>query len=688
MRKVINLLICLVSGGLFAQNQIIYERDIPELNSIIKSLEKKYNESDHLLYNSWPQTTASYFKIVTKTPDTFLTRLKKSENLQQLKNEFGSLQVDEDLLVIKNEYLNNKNEKKIEIKSSDIENSSYHLLFNEYYNVEQIFNPEKKIKVYYSVHQEKVDNPEGATSIFGFYLNDEFKATMIPKEYSNWVTYTDIIVKPEAPIFHKNKERSYEFVNYNKTIIDSLVNYYETKTNKPVYRKDQDYLSRSRELDEWQSKKQKYTDSLFNADRQFKKLLMESLSYAEENKVSNGDLEDFTAELISKNRALELMRQNAQVGSCSFDDGPVIQQKRMATLAAQTKNWEVFIKSFLNVMNDNVSRIANSNIASNSRDTYINELAKLDLNIDKILLGSNLRIDDTINKHYFSDGGKIAQAYANLDSENQNYFEKTIFDIISNKSMDAFNKLHFYNTFKSYQYFVKDSLKKNEIEKSIEKLVPLLPIEIRSRIENPNKQLYDLLYREKNELDKFEISSSIIAFMYSYYYDGYFWKAVLSEKDSNGKILYVLRMAIGEEITPLQNFLVKKDELKSRVLNHFYIQQILNQNSENKLNINFTNNKSFANFKNKELEEMPKELSLTLDFNDAISFYILFQNRYSVSFLLLNNGNLLITDTDIPMGFELPGYKFEQLMTKAVNSFLSIEYQSFKMFDEKGKMLN
>ncbi|SDS11140.1 hypothetical protein SAMN05216503_2010 [Polaribacter sp. KT25b] len=683
MKKTLyTFLLTLISYNIYAQNHIVNENDIPKLNSIIKSLEKEFNGNETPTYKSLPHTSANYFKIITNKPNDFLNSLDNAENFEQLIKENPTLQIDRDLLIIKNVGFNYKKEKKIEVKSFEIGQSQRHLIEIKYSDSLNNSN----IKFLYSIHKETWSDYKDASIIQGFYLINKFKSINIPEKYTNWIHYTDIIVKPETSIFYDNKEKSSGLRSYKKTIIDSLVSYYETKTNKPPYRKEQDFIARRKELDKWQSKKQKFSDSLYKTDKHFKKLLIEALSYAEENKVSNGDLEDFTSQLISKNRALELMRQNRQVGSCSFDNGPVIQQKRIAALAAQNQNWEVFIQSFLNVMNDNVTRNANSNIASNARNTYIEELAKLDLDIDKILLGSNLRIQDTVQKHYFSDGSKIAKAYANLDSENQHYFEKTISDIISDKSIDAFNKLHFYNTYRSYQYFLKDSLKKNEADKNIEKLIPLLPNEIKSRIENPNKQLYDLLYREKNELDEFEIKSSIIANIYSYSYGGDCWQAELIEKGSNGKIIYDLTMAIGEEITPFQNFLYKKDELTSRVISHSFLQEILNENSENKLYVKFTNDKSFANYRNKVTEEIPEELTSALDFNNAISLYISFPNRKYVRFILLGNGNLLTLG--IPKDFELPGYKFEELMTKEEKSFLSTSYKSFKLFDNKGKMLN
>ncbi|MDE3743260.1 hypothetical protein [Maribacter polysaccharolyticus] len=673
------LLSLLISGNIFCQNSIISESDIPKLDSIIKHLEKEYSQSETPNFYSLPQTSASYFEIITKDPKNFLAELKKSEDLKQLQNKFKGLQVDNDLLVIKNVYSDYKNEKKLEIKSFEIANNQNHgikLSFNDSLN-------QNNLKHFHSSYTSKRDS---ITTIRGFYLNNEFKSINLPKTLSDWINYADIIVKPETSVFYDSDSESSGFRAYKRTIIDSLVNYYELKTNKPPYKKEQDFITRRKELNEWQSKKEKFADSLYANDHNFKNLLFEALEYAEENKVSNGDLEDFTAQLISKERGLELMRQNRQVGTCSFDNGPVNQQKRIASLASKIQNWEVFIKSFLNVMNDNVSRNANSNIASNARKTYIEELAKLDMDIDKILLGSNVRIKDSIRKHYFSDGSKIAKAYANLNSDKQEYFENTTFQIIKDNKVDAFNKLHFYNTLKNYQYFVKDSIKKIQLEKDFENIIPFLPEEIKSRIENPNKQLYDLLYREKQTLDKFDIKSSLIANINSYSFDGDCWQAELMDKNSDGKIIYDLIMAIGEEITPLQNFIDKKNELKSRVEEHSFLQQIINDNIENKVYIKFTTDRSFVNVRNRVTEDMPKELVDELNFENAISLYVSFPKRKYVRFVLLENNNLLVLG--IPKDFELPGYKFEDLMTKEEKSFLSTSYKSFKLFDENGKMLN
>lgn len=145
-------------------------------------------------------------------------------------------------------------------------------------------------------------------------------------------------------------------------------------------------------------------------------------------------------------------------------------------------------------------------------------------------------------------------------------------------------------------------------------------------------------------------------------------------------------MAIDEEITPLQNFIDQKNDLKSRVERHPFLQQIINDKKENKVYVKFTTDRSFVNHRNKVTKHMPKELTSELELKNAISLYVSFPKRTYIRFVLLDNGNLLMLE--IPKGFELLDYTFEQLMTKEEKSFLSTSYKSFKLFDENGKMLN
>ena len=672
------LLLLFLSQEVLSQNEIIAKDNISGLNKIIDSLEKEYNTSPKNNIESLPQGTGDYFEVKTKKPDEFISALINNIALDSLISKFPNLQIDRDLLVLKNQIEYSNGEKKIEIKSFQIKNNRDHRITIEYSDSLE----KENIQFYYTTYTNKKSN---ITNIRGFNIKESFSKKSLPQKYADWVLYTDNLVLPGEKLFFNTNNKAVPRYITEKTIIDSLINYYALKTNKPQPSKDQDFIAFQKIQKEWEDKRSYYSDSLFKNDSEFKELLIQSIEYAENEKKSNGELEYFTANLISQEKALKLMRFNQQVGSCSFDNGPIIQQKRMANLAAEIPNWSVFIKSFLNVMNDNVSRIANSNIASNSRKTYIEELTKLNIDIPKLLLGSNLRIDNDNQPHYFSNGSKIGKAFSSLDEKNQAYFEKTVSDLIQDKNVDAFNKLHFYNTLKHYQYFIKDSIKKNELELKITSLEKDMPDVLQSRFENPNKELKDLLKSERKELEKFEILDISIGNIYSYSYGGDCWVAELRDKNENNKIIYDLIMPIEDSITPLKNFLNKKDDLTSRIEDNDFVTKLLNTNPENELYIKFTGDKSFSNFRNRVLKEMPENLQ-NLNYDNAISFYISYPNRKYVRYILLENNNVIILG--IPKGFEIPGYSFEDLLTETEENFLSKSYKSFKVFNEQGEMIN
>lgn len=678
MKNSLLLLILLISSqGIFSQNEIIAKEDISALNTIIDSLEIDYQNSSKPNIESLPQGIGDYFELKTNKPEEFILALKNDLKLDSLLNKFTNLQIDRDLLVLKNQIKYSSGEHKLEIKSFQIKNNRDHSITIEYSDSLD----KEDIKFYYTSYTYKKLN---TTTIRGFKIKKSFSKESLPGKYADWTLYTDRLVLPDQELFF-NSNKNITLYNREKNIIDSLVSYYAYKTNKPKASKDKDFIDFQKQLTKWEDKRSYFADSLFHYDSNFKKILNQALVYAEKEKQSNGELEYFTADLISKERALNLMRFNQQVGSCSFDNGPTKQQKRMANLAAQIPNWGVFIKSFLNVMNDNVSRIANSNIASNARKTYIEELTELKLDVSKLLLGSNLRINDDEKPHYFSDGSKIGKAFSVLGKQDQAYFEKTVSELIQDKDVDAFNKLHFYNTLKHYQYFIKDSIKKKELELNITRLEDQMPEVLQSRFKDPNKELKDLLQSEKEELEKFEILDISIGNIYSYSYGGDCWRAELRDKDRNSNIIYDLTMPIEDSITPLKNFLIKKDYLTSRINEHSFINKLLKTDSENLLYIKFTGDKSFSNFRNRVLEEMPEKLQ-DLNYNNALSFYISYPNRKYVRYILLDNNNVIILG--IPKDFNIPGYSFEELLTETEETFLSKSYNSYKIFDESGKMLN
>lgn len=82
---------------------------------------------------------------------------------------------------------------------------------------------------------------------------------------------------------------------------------------------------------------------------------------------------------------------------------------------------------------------------------------------------------------------------------------------------------------------------------------------------------------------------------------------------------------------------------------------------------------------------MPEEVQKS-DFENAISLYIYYPNGKYVRYILLANDNLILLG--IPDGYTIPGYNFEELVTQTEEVLFSKFYKSYKVFDEKGQMLN
>ncbi|SFT76081.1 hypothetical protein SAMN04489724_2072 [Algoriphagus locisalis] len=678
MRKLVVILFLLTCKSVCGQDGIIKPKDISTLDSVIYSLEKEYENSIVPDYFSLPQTTSDYFEIKTSDLDGFSEVFKKANSIEELMAAYPQLIVDRSLLIIKSQYIDYKDNEVIAIKTFEIKNNRNHEIVIPYSD-----SLEKQLKFFEFYKSYKSD----LYTISGFFLEDYFQSYKIPEKYADWLFYGDVLIQPEEKIFIVENKSMPDFTTTEETIIDSLVSYFDLKSGKPFYPKDPNNLNHYRDsLEMWRTKRKSDLSKIYEEDATFKILLDSALTFAEKSQVTNGDLEDFTAHLLSKERALNLMRLNQQVGSCSFDNGPLEQQKRIARLAAETHDWSIFIKAFLNVMNDQVSRVADNSIASEARSTYVQELKKLDLDMYKILLGANLKVKNGDQAHYFADGSKIAQAFANLEENDQEYFENTLVRIIQDNSVDDFNKLHHYNTFLNYQYFQNKTDDSLRIADKINSLTPYLPFTIKSRIENPNKQLSELLHREAKTLEKFEILDSDIGNILSYSYSGDCWMADMVEKGNESNIVYNLTMPITDEITPFNNFTTHMSELKRRIENHDFIQQIANQNLSNRIYINFTDDRSFANFKDRVLEKIPEKIKESESFENALSFYITFSNRRYVRFILLENNAVLVLG--IPEGFTLPGYDFDELVTATSEGFLHKSYDSYKLFNEKGKMLN
>lgn len=497
-------------------NGLIYSEDtMSKLEHIVDSLNLKFKlcDKDSKFYS---QKTAivNYLNIEGDQADELKIDIERKLSYNQIVNKYSKIKKAENLILIKyihtNKYSKNNTKYYSTIETDKVPN--YYLDFKESENLDES-KGSWLFKYYPKGKYNKSD-------LRCFYIISNFKSKEIPRKYSELIQYSECIIDSNSEVFiekKNNDEKKIRFISDSTSNdVSILMNFIDDKLKKPVfpsnlYKRKQElskyhfskvsvsemtdeekkfkeelkivtkeYYDYHNTLNKWQSKKSDRVDSLKINDVNFMKLLNNAIAYMEKNEYAIEELEDYVGKYVSKEKALNMKRSRVVTGSCSMDSSPRIHAQKITFLAAETSNWDVFIKSHLNIMNDNFESVAYSNFGQLSKRTYIKELEELNINVIDLLLGISLRIDTQSKNHYFGNVGRIGQAIA--DSKDKDLFEQKAISIISDKNLDDYNRLLIFYLFKNYNNHLKDENRKASNLNKLNLLLNKLPEYLSSKI--------------------------------------------------------------------------------------------------------------------------------------------------------------------------------------------------------------
>ncbi len=164
-----------------------------------------------------------------------------------------------------------------------------------------------------------------------------------------------------------------------------------------------------------------------------------------------------------KIKLLDKMRSTKVMGYCSMDSRPRMHAVNIALLSAETVNWEIFLRSHLDIMNDRFDRMTDASYAWARRQTYIKELEDLDINVPELILGISLRVENPSRNHYYGSIGRLGRAIS--ESNQKDDFEKEMLSMVADPELDDYNRVvsyFLYNSYLSYLYSGKDNTEKNQ----------------------------------------------------------------------------------------------------------------------------------------------------------------------------------------------------------------------------------
>lgn len=447
------LLILFVSAFGYAQeftvydNGLIYDKQtMARLGKIVDSLNLKFKRCElaHPYYS-----LAQGFATSVNIPNTKAMRaLKSNVTLEAYLKQFP--QQSDRRWVVRGAYTNYEKKQWLYFKEMGKRQASYVELTEEYRNK----NTGWIIT--------------GKTT--GLYLHD-IKQSEIAEGYGRMVQYVDCMIDTTTGIFAANATDHMGYSLGDNPNASKFMEFVDKIPGEPQFdaKVAEKYKDDPRKMDSiakgyleirrrWREERLVYLDNQMKTSPRLRKWLEEGTKVAINTNTSTEEFEIFVARYISKETALQLKRGRRVVGQCSMDSRPRNHAVSICILSAETARWDVFLRSHLDIMNDNFERMSDGSWAWQERQTYLRELEELDIDAIDLLLGSVLSVDNVSDKHYFGSVGRIGRALA--EASEKEMLEHKLREMINDPKLDPLNRIRMASVYANYSHNLTNPVRK------------------------------------------------------------------------------------------------------------------------------------------------------------------------------------------------------------------------------------
>jgi hypothetical protein len=450
MKNLIFLLMMGISGFSFSQefttypNGLIYdEGTMNRLGVIVDSLNLKFRSCDlSKPYYSFAQGMATLVQVPNKTAKKLL---QSNVSLEDYLKQYPGKTVKK-LWVVKSHYTDYRNNRYV-----------------EYSGLPYGWNDETSIRLRDTPKNNKssgwiVDEDE----LIAFHL-DQLQLFTLPYEYARLVQYVDCMIDTTASIYFPTAEGEVYQVVDDDSKAGIFVAWAQKFANEPKM-PDSDNMDRFEFEKQWNAylQQRRTWDSLrflslgekMAGSAYWRRTLEEAADEAIADGNSSNEFEIYVERYLSKEKALELKRSRKVIGGCSMDLSPRYHAMEICQLAAETTQWDIFLRSHLDIMNDRFDRMSDGSYAWEGRKTYLKELEELDIPAIDLLLGTSLRVSNTSENHYWGYIGRTGRALS--DAADKPALEQQLATMIQDEKLDPYNRLLMAYVFSNYAANLED----------------------------------------------------------------------------------------------------------------------------------------------------------------------------------------------------------------------------------------
>jgi hypothetical protein len=460
-------------------NGLIYnEQTMSNLHHIVDSLHLKFRVCEPKTFYAKLQAMGHYVQLSKQNIKAAAKDMEKGMPFKSFISKYNSAKTSENRLIVRYEYLNDEKEQVIEFNTVGLHENGTSIFYTNEPNRKT--NSVKNTWLYrYNPKNEYSDE-----YVYAFYMIEDFKYEPLTPQYAHLVQYVDCMVDTSTTIFldkATDEPRFWGAELIAKTPhVQAFLNFVEPFPNEPHFTEKYDSgdslfydkaIKHQRIYQAWDSLRQLNILKL-SATPQFKTLLHAATQEVLKDTIYHPTFDSYLAK-YSKETALFLKRNRIVVGSCSQDQSPRYHAQDIAILSAETAKWDVFLRAHLDIMNDNFRRNSDGNYAWGGRKTYIKELETLDINVLDLLLGISLRVENPPRHHYYGSIGRLGRALS--ETKQQDVFEQKALAMITDTTLDTYNRLLMYRILYSYNGYLEDKNRQKNNKVALKKSLATLP---------------------------------------------------------------------------------------------------------------------------------------------------------------------------------------------------------------------
>ncbi|MCY7328081.1 MAG: hypothetical protein LH618_06010, partial [Saprospiraceae bacterium] len=326
----------------FNNGYIYSPQAMTQLHKIVYSLNLRFKTCDlHPRLTAFEQ--ASGHCVYIENPSrSVLKELKKGKSLGEILVLCPQAQVTRNLLIIRDTFTYRAQ------KRTTTEFFSPQIVNGDEYAHQNLSQPISAANLRRDMQGQWV-TATGEDSWKGFYFLTDFQQRALPENYGQMIQYVDCLIDTSAVILLGKDDDDPWGAAKPMPAIDAFSSWIKTHSLEPLsedslVEPDQPgYKEYRARLDVWRAK----NATRLHSTSDFTALRAAALQEAQQYNISSQEFEEVLLDAGLESEALEMKRRRRVWGSCSHDDSPRLHAQAIAELAAETVQWDIFLRAHL-----------------------------------------------------------------------------------------------------------------------------------------------------------------------------------------------------------------------------------------------------------------------------------------------------------------------------------------------------